>query len=409
MKDKLKRIANLLLTVVFTASLSGCASIVEYWAFNEESGAAVPAANGSVSGGVSAAAQESPEQRNWAIYYYDEKSKAEAALRKTEADLTAANERIRELEGQTGPAANQAADAARGKAEADAADQPVSVEAALRKAEADLAAANQRIRELEAAVQTGPAVNQAVQNQTADAGLEKAEADAADARKKAADAEAARKKVETDLAASRKQAADAEAARKKAADEAAAQKKAAETAEAARKKAADEAAVQKKAAEAAEAARKKAADEAAEAKKRAEELNAQLLSRMAEQQVDLGPTPAGSAVPQSAVQLASFTQASPVSAVASPPPAAAPVPPAEPALPPQEAVLPKYYTVGAWPPDCFWKIAELVYGDPFRWPILYEANRDKLEDPDNPDLLERGVVLEIPTINGELREGNYTP
>ncbi|MDR0761363.1 MAG: hypothetical protein LBF74_14855, partial [Treponema sp.] len=58
-----------------------------------------------------------------------------------------------------------------------------------------------------------------------------------------------------------------------------------------------------------------------------------------------------------------------------------------------------------WPPDCFWDIAGLVYGDPYRWPILYEANRSKLEDPDNPDLLEAGTVLEIPSINGERREG----
>jgi nucleoid-associated protein YgaU len=76
--------------------------------------------------------------------------------------------------------------------------------------------------------------------------------------------------------------------------------------------------------------------------------------------------------------------------------------------PAPNAVLPKYYTVGAWPPDCFWVIAELVYGDPFRWTILYEANRSKLEDPDNPDLLEAGAVLEIPSINGERREGYYT-
>jgi nucleoid-associated protein YgaU len=78
-----------------------------------------------------------------------------------------------------------------------------------------------------------------------------------------------------------------------------------------------------------------------------------------------------------------------------------------PEAPAQDAVLPKYYTVGTWPPDCFWDIAEFVYGDPFRWPIIYEANRDKLEYPDNPDLLEAGTVLEIPSINGERREGHF--
>ena len=58
----------------------------------------------------------------------------------------------------------------------------------------------------------------------------------------------------------------------------------------------------------------------------------------------------------------------------------------------------EYYTVGAWPPDCFWEIAEFVYGDPFRWPVIYEANRDKLEDPDNPNLLKSGVILRIPPL-----------
>jgi nucleoid-associated protein YgaU len=89
---------------------------------------------------------------------------------------------------------------------------------------------------------------------------------------------------------------------------------------------------------------------------------------------------------------------------ASVPSDASPVPlPAKPV----DAVLPKYYTVGAWPPDCFWEIAELVYGDPWRWPLLYEANCSKLDDPSNPDLLEPGTVLEIPSINGEYREGYF--
>jgi hypothetical protein len=78
-----------------------------------------------------------------------------------------------------------------------------------------------------------------------------------------------------------------------------------------------------------------------------------------------------------------------------------------PVRPAQDAVLPKYYTVGAWPPDCFWKIAELVHGDPYRWSVLYEANRSKLGDPENPDLLEAGTVLEIHSVNGEIREGYF--
>jgi nucleoid-associated protein YgaU len=75
---------------------------------------------------------------------------------------------------------------------------------------------------------------------------------------------------------------------------------------------------------------------------------------------------------------------------------------------PADTVLPKYYTVGTWPPDCFWEIARLVYGDPHHWPILYEANRSKLENPKNPGSLKPGTVLEIPSINGEYREGYYS-
>ena len=35
MKNVLKRVADLFFTVVLTASLSGCASIVEYWSMDE--------------------------------------------------------------------------------------------------------------------------------------------------------------------------------------------------------------------------------------------------------------------------------------------------------------------------------------------------------------------------------------
>ncbi len=75
--------------------------------------------------------------------------------------------------------------------------------------------------------------------------------------------------------------------------------------------------------------------------------------------------------------------------------------------------LPKYYTVRLIPErrDCFWLIAEypFVYGDPWKWPTLYEANKDKLEDPENPRIIQPGMVFEIPSIAGELREGMYQP
>ena len=87
-----------------------------------------------------------------------------------------------------------------------------------------------------------------------------------------------------------------------------------------------------------------------------------------------------------------------------------PVPPAEPQ---DEPVLPRYYVVRLIPErrDCFWRIAEydFVYGDPWQWRALYEANRDKLPDPNNPDLMLPGMVIEIPSLDGETRSGFWNP
>lgn len=59
--------------------------------------------------------------------------------------------------------------------------------------------------------------------------------------------------------------------------------------------------------------------------------------------------------------------------------------------------------------DCLWRIAEypFVYNDPWKWKVLWEANRDILIDPNNPNLIEVGQVLTIPSIAGEHREGDY--
>lgn len=34
--------------------------------------------------------------------------------------------------------------------------------------------------------------------------------------------------------------------------------------------------------------------------------------------------------------------------------------------------------------DCLWNIAkkDFIYNDPFKWPQIYEANKDKIKDPD---------------------------
>jgi len=75
--------------------------------------------------------------------------------------------------------------------------------------------------------------------------------------------------------------------------------------------------------------------------------------------------------------------------------------------------LPRQYTVRTWASvrDCLWNIAgySWAYGDPRRWRELYNANRSKLPNPDNPDLIEPGMVLDIPSIRGETRQGMWEP
>lgn len=74
-----------------------------------------------------------------------------------------------------------------------------------------------------------------------------------------------------------------------------------------------------------------------------------------------------------------------------------------------EPELPEYYVVRRIPErrDSFWRIAEyeFVYDDPWEWPTLYEANRDMLQDPENPDLIQPGMEFRIPSIDDEEREG----
>lgn len=98
----------------------------------------------------------------------------------------------------------------------------------------------------------------------------------------------------------------------------------------------------------------------------------------------------------------------------------APVPPPEPDAPTEPADeevtmpdLPAEYRVRTWrgEKDCFWNIAanDAVYGDPFMWRKLYEANKNKLPDPKNPDWVEPDTILVIPSIRGEKRSGLYDP
>lgn len=85
----------------------------------------------------------------------------------------------------------------------------------------------------------------------------------------------------------------------------------------------------------------------------------------------------------------------------------------EPVAEPGAPGLPATYTVRLIPErrDCLWRIAgyPFVYNNPWKWKVLYEANRDILLEPDNPHLIEVGQVLVIPSIAGETREGRYDP
>ena len=75
--------------------------------------------------------------------------------------------------------------------------------------------------------------------------------------------------------------------------------------------------------------------------------------------------------------------------------------------------LPEFYAVTQWhsSKDCLWNIAKnpAVYGDPLLWDELYKANKKDLKRPADPNLLAPGMIVKIPSIKGEYREGTYDP
>ena len=75
--------------------------------------------------------------------------------------------------------------------------------------------------------------------------------------------------------------------------------------------------------------------------------------------------------------------------------------------------LPQFYIVRPWAEnkDCYWNISgrSYVYNNPTLWENLYQANKTKMKDPANPDLIYPGMKMEIPSISGEYREGTYSP
>jgi len=79
----------------------------------------------------------------------------------------------------------------------------------------------------------------------------------------------------------------------------------------------------------------------------------------------------------------------------------------------QQGTLPAQYTVRLWvnTGDSFSTIAgwSWVYGDPGQWRVLYEANRHKLPNPNNPHLILPGMIMDIPSQRGETRSGMWDP
>jgi hypothetical protein len=75
------------------------------------------------------------------------------------------------------------------------------------------------------------------------------------------------------------------------------------------------------------------------------------------------------------------------------------------------APLPSQYTVRPWSvsKDCLWNIAgrAWAYGDPTKWRLIYNANKSRMPQPDNPDLIHPGMVLDIPSLEGEARQGMW--
>ncbi len=69
------------------------------------------------------------------------------------------------------------------------------------------------------------------------------------------------------------------------------------------------------------------------------------------------------------------------------------------------ANMEKSYTVGTWAKDrdCLWNISKKkdIYANPFMWPKIWQANRDKIKDP---DIIHHGQKLKIPVTEQQLTD-----
>jgi len=77
----------------------------------------------------------------------------------------------------------------------------------------------------------------------------------------------------------------------------------------------------------------------------------------------------------------------------------------KPVLPYKEPDKLAYYKIKE--KESLWKIAsyDFIYGNPYLWKKLYDANKSNLIDDKNPNLIEPEQVLIIPPVGNEKREG----
>lgn len=75
--------------------------------------------------------------------------------------------------------------------------------------------------------------------------------------------------------------------------------------------------------------------------------------------------------------------------------------------------LPEFYIVRPWAEtkDCYWNISgrPYVYNNPLLWENLYQANKQSMKKPEDPNLILPGMKMQIPSITGEYRNGVYDP
>jgi LysM domain-containing protein len=88
-------------------------------------------------------------------------------------------------------------------------------------------------------------------------------------------------------------------------------------------------------------------------------------------------------------------QSLPPTPVTEPPPPVTQPPPPVNNPPPSGPAQQRTFTVTRWPApgSSLWSIAQIMYGNPLRWVDIYNANRDKIS---NPNSIQPGWVLRIP-------------